>query len=207
MCCVYFNDKSVIFTKAGTADRGENHENGHDCGSAISLDADSAISITKVLQKLENSKLLCVKTADPGAAFSAFASQFIAVDAAGGLVENAAGDILMIYRNGRWDLPKGHMEPGEDPAECAVREVGEETGLEGAVVQELIGTTLHTYKLDGRWAMKKTWWYRMGGGSGELKPQEEEGIVRVEWVPRSKVGEYARGSFASVRDLIAKALK
>jgi ADP-ribose pyrophosphatase YjhB (NUDIX family) len=50
------------------------------------------------------------------------------VMAAGGLVENEHGEILLIYRKKHWDLPKGKLDAGETLEECAVREVEEETG-------------------------------------------------------------------------------
>ena len=60
-----------------------------------------------------------------------FCSKFIMVEASGGLVFNKDGDILMIFRNGKWDLPKGKLEIGESVEECAIREVEEECGIVG----------------------------------------------------------------------------
>jgi hypothetical protein len=51
------------------------------------------------------------------------------IQAGGGLVYNDAGDIMMIFRRGKWDLPKGKLDKGETIDECALREVGEETGI------------------------------------------------------------------------------
>lgn len=52
--------------------------------------------------------------------------------AASGIIRDGAGRVLLIRRgdNGRWAIPGGMMEPGESIAECLVREMREETGLE-----------------------------------------------------------------------------
>ena len=49
--------------------------------------------------------------------------------AGGGLVYNQKGEVLFIFRNGKWDLPKGGIEIGEDIEYTALREVEEETGV------------------------------------------------------------------------------
>ena len=64
---------------------------------------------------------------------------------------NDRGEYLMIHRNGRWDLPKGHVEPGESTAECAVREFAEETGAVGAEVVRFLCRTLHALSLIHIW--------------------------------------------------------
>src|SRR5690606_25043669 len=51
------------------------------------------------------------------------------IHAAGGVVFNSAGDLLMIHRLGRWDLPKGKCEHNESVNESAIREVQEECGI------------------------------------------------------------------------------
>ncbi len=53
------------------------------------------------------------------------------VRAAGGFVSAPDGRMLLILRNGRWDLPKGKVEPGETLLQAALREVQEETGIHG----------------------------------------------------------------------------
>lgn len=51
--------------------------------------------------------------------------------AGGGLVYNKNGEVLFIFRNGKWDLPKGGSDKGEDIEDTAIREVEEETGVKG----------------------------------------------------------------------------
>lgn len=172
------------------------------CDGMVKLAAGETISIAKMLENLENSKSLCVISPEPQHSFELFASQFTLVEAAGGVVVNDRGEILMIYRNNRWDLPKGYVEDGEGFMAAAAREVEEETGLMDVTVGEPIVTTFHFYPLSGSWILKRTWWFSMSGGEGELVPQAEEGITKVEWVPSARILEYASQGFASVREVL-----
>ncbi|HXT19293.1 MAG TPA: NUDIX domain-containing protein, partial [Thermoanaerobaculia bacterium] len=68
---------------------------------------------------------------------------------AGGLVVRGGEVLLIAPRAGRWQLPKGHVEPGEAPTEAAVREVREETGVSARVVDTLPSID-YSYEVDGR---------------------------------------------------------
>ena len=109
------------------------------------------------------------------------------IQAAGGVVKTSDGQVLMIFRNGVWDLPKGKVEFGESVEVAAIREVEEETGLHGVKIERSLGTTVHTYKLDDEPVEKTTWWYLMGLESQtdpyslSLRPQLEEGITDISW--------------------------
>ncbi|MEZ4700589.1 MAG: NUDIX hydrolase [Rhodothermales bacterium] len=106
--------------------------------------------------------------------------------AAGGFVVRPTGgepELIMIYRRGLWDIPKGKMDPGETIAQCAVREVREEVGiLDLEVVQEL-GATYHGYPRSEKYSVKTTYWYQMTTQQETFVPQAEEGIERVAWMP------------------------
>ena len=140
-------------------------------------------------------------------AFEAFAEQMEWVEAAGGVVENEQGEVIMIRRNERWDLPKGHRELGESFAECAAREAEEETGVKVSEVGELLATTLHAYNIYGHWELKHTAWYAMCGNSSELLPQREEGIVQALWVARDEITERIKNSFPTIKEVFAAFLK
>lgn len=68
------------------------------------------------------------------------------VEAAGGIVFNQENKILFIHRLGRWDLPKGKIEPEESLENAALRELEEETGLAELILEEFVNTTFHIYK-------------------------------------------------------------
>ena len=195
---LFFGDKTVIFAdRGGTAGFSDVPER-----EAIDLRPGERIGIAKMLEKLENNKTVAVVSAEPRRAFEDFASEFVRVEAAGGAVRDGKGNLLMIFRNGRWDLPKGHVESGEETGTAALREVAEETGITDVRVTGLIAETLHFYLMYGRWELKRTSWYGMTGSGDALSPQTEEGITRVEWVPPGKVREYAATAFASIRKVL-----
>lgn len=107
---------------------------------------------------------------------------FKRIDAAGGLVFNAEGKVLLIYRLETWDLPKGKIDPGETPPQAAVREVQEETGLQDVVLGEFLTHTWHTYRdHKDRRVLKCTHWYRMHSNDQQLIPQRSENIEQAVW--------------------------
>ena len=125
------------------------------------------------------------------------------IEAAGGLVFNKDGDILMIFRNGKWDLPKGKLEIGESVEECAIREVEEECGIVGLDIIEKLLETYHTYNMDGEEVLKKTYWYKMKTDySAKLIPQLEEGITKVSWIDKDQITEKIRNSYGNISDVL-----
>ena len=135
--------------------------------------------------------------------FEEFKSCFTFVEAGGGVVMNAQGEFLMIYRNGIWDLPKGKLEKGEDFQAGAFREVEEETGLHGLQVVEPLVSTYHTYHLGKKRILKKTKWFEMlyqGGAKPQL--QAREGITDYRWVVPGKTGFIRENSYASILDVL-----
>jgi len=125
------------------------------------------------------------------------------IEAAGGLVSNKNGDILMIFRNGKWDLPKGKLEEEENKKQCAKREVEEECGIVGLDIIEKLIETYHTYNLSGKKILKRTYWYKMKTNfDGELVPQIEEGITKVSWVSKDQISEKLKNSYGNISDVL-----
>lgn len=134
--------------------------------------------------------------------YKSFCSQFKEVNAAGGLVSNRRGDVLLISRNGMWDLPKGHQEEGEDIRTTALREVQEETGVGQLELGELICVTDHCYLRGGTWHLKHTWWYDMlYTDPVDLTPQREEDITKAAWVARSSLSPYLKNTYPSILEV------
>jgi 8-oxo-dGTP pyrophosphatase MutT (NUDIX family) len=121
--------------------------------------------------------------------------------AAGGWVWNEDGELLMILREGVWDLPKGHLDEGESLEECALREVEEETGIEGLKLGKAIGISRHTYEYDGRMLIKESHWYRMTAPKMQhFIPQSNEGIELVQWIPTDEIEKTLEKAWASLRE-------
>ncbi|MDC0204701.1 NUDIX domain-containing protein [Flavobacteriales bacterium] len=132
-----------------------------------------------------------------------FCARYKLIKAAGGVVYNIDNQLLMIFRNGKWDLPKGKLETDEDIKICAIREVEEECGVtELQIIKKLIDT-YHTYELKGKHILKRTFWFKMKTNfNGILKPQTEEEITEVCWVHEEDVAEKLNNSFEIIKQLL-----
>lgn len=129
------------------------------------------------------------------------------VTAAGGMVLNAQDDVLFIFRNGRWDLPKGKIEKKESLEEGAIREVEEETGVKNLIITRFLDKTYHVFQRKGKYKLKVTYWYEMRTDySGELVPEEKEGIMKVKWKNRQKAQKALQKSYANIKLLFPEAL-
>lgn len=127
--------------------------------------------------------------------------QFKIVKAAGGLVLKE-GKILMIYRLGVWDLPKGKLEKKEKVREGALREVEEECNIKVEVVEKL-PKTWHSYAFKGKKILKRTSWYLMECTDDSLmKPQAEEFIEEVRWMTPEEVQEVLPKAYTSIAFII-----
>jgi len=133
----------------------------------------------------------------------AFIKKFTIVKAAGGLVLNEKKEVLMIFRRGKWDLPKGKLDKGETLEKCAIREVKEETGLGSVELVSALIITHHTYHEGTRFILKESHWYIMkANGKQELIPQTEEDIHEIKWVNADELDKYKKDSFPSIRDVL-----
>jgi 8-oxo-dGTP pyrophosphatase MutT (NUDIX family) len=132
-----------------------------------------------------------------------FRIYFSETAAAGGLVRHISGKYLFIEKNNKLDLPKGHIEPGEEPEACAIREVSEECGLTGHSIVKPICPSYHTYTLKGISYLKKTHWFLMHyEGIMKVEPQAKEGITKVEWLLPEEISKIKGSAWLSLMDLI-----
>jgi len=132
-----------------------------------------------------------------------FFKKFVLVQAAGGLVKNENNEILMIFRRGKWDLPKGKLDKGESLEECAVREVEEETGLKKIKLAGPLLITHHTYHEGTKFILKESHWYTMKTKSNQpLIPQAEEDIHDIKWVKNEELKPYLKNTFPSIVDVL-----
>ncbi len=173
---VFFNDKPVLLS--------DDFEELKNLSGYLLVRFDSEEEILPTIDILESTdviKGLVFYHEDMNHIWNSFRSVFKWIEAAGGLVENAAGEQLWIHRNGKWDLPKGKLENGESPADGALREVEEECGVSDLELGAHLVDTYHIYQMDEKWMLKKTHWYTMSSQAESLVAQTEEGITEVAW--------------------------
>lgn len=145
-----------------------------------------------------------------------FFANYQLVDAAGGVVFNAQGQILLIFRKGKWDLPKGKVEKNEHITQAAIREVLEETGLQHVELQaqtpiilpiNQTNVTYHTFPIKSKRILKTTYWYKMFCSSPEhYTPQLEEDITEVRWVNVVEIPFYCQNTYNSIIDVLQTSL-
>jgi hypothetical protein len=140
---------------------------------------------------------------DPSALFKAIKRSCTLIKAAGGLVQNESKDYLFIFRNGKWDLPKGKVEKGEKMKEASVREVEEECGVKVQRNEGKICKTYHVYVMHDKLILKKTNWYGMRvSGVPKLIPQIEEGITKAKWLQSDNIGPVLKNTFPSILQVL-----
>jgi 8-oxo-dGTP pyrophosphatase MutT (NUDIX family) len=153
-------------------------------------------------RKDETIKKLCLN-GNKDKALAMLLSFFRLIHAGGGLVINAKGEYLLIFRNGKWDLPKGKQEKKEGIRTCALREVEEECGIKGVTILSPLPPTFHIYELKGSIVIKKSHWFMMHyKGKETLVPQKEEGIEKAVWVKKLHIEKLKKNMFPSVIDVV-----
>ena len=155
----------------------------------------------------QNSEKVTLTHPNPDHFFQLFRSAFLEVPAAGGVVQSNER-LLFIFRNGKWDLPKGKMDKGETPPEAALREVSEECGISGQRIEKQLPSTFHIYqspysKTKGKWIFKETFWFEMiYKGTDEVVPQLEEGITDVKWFRKNELDEVLANTYENLKQII-----
>lgn len=193
---IYINEKVILLTESEPK-KTRNYKQ---------IDAaafDLKIVYTWVLS--HPSKFFYVLCDDAKAYLKSVAKSVLLIRAAGGLVKNEYDEYLFIYRNNKWDLPKGKIEKQEGTKEAAVREVEEECGIKVSKLEERICKTYHSYIYKGDVVLKKTYWFNMRSkGQNNLKPQKEEGITDVRWFKKGDISPIVENTFPSIMDVLVK---
>ncbi len=140
---------------------------------------------------------------DPAMVLNQLKSNFTCIKAGGGIVYNADGNLLLMKRLGKWDLPKGKIDAGETVEEGAIREVEEECGINELSIINYFKNTYHTYKIQGHRFLKISHWYTMNTTfKGELIPQLEENITEVKWEDPANIDPETLDTYESIRELL-----
>ena len=200
---IYFNDKPVYL--CDEIDNELNEILHHP--DAVFIDEISGAAIKSLLHEIKKEEFHAgvLWHEDLDKLKRAFFKHFELIEAAGGIVQNEKKEILFIYRLDKWDLPKGKVEKGENYEECAIREVEEETGVTGLVLQNKAGETYHTYNAFGKHFLKISHWYYLTCLKNQnLVPQTEEDITAIKWVKKRTVNEPLSNTYPSIKDILDK---
>lgn len=202
--CIYFGNKPLFLTdQIDTSLEPYLH---HD--DSVFMDDLSTPGINSMIHEMRQEKVHAGIYLHPNLEELQHAlwKKFLLVKAAGGLVLNEKEEVLLIFRRGKWDMPKGKLDPGESLDFCALREVEEETGLGNLQLKEHLITTYHTYDESGKHILKESHWYRiLAKGEQVLKPQTEEEITAAKWVPSPELKNYQTETFPSIIQVWQKA--
>ena len=163
------------------------------------------VNVEKVIKDLQKKNLHSIRLIDSNKEqlIKKFLKKLPNVIAGGGKVYNDKDEVLFIYRNDKWDLPKGKAEDKETIAITAIREVEEETGVKDLKITKPLEMTYHIFKRNGKYKIKITYWFEMKTSyDGPLKAQEEEGITKVEWLNKAQIDKAMENSYANIKGLI-----
>jgi 8-oxo-dGTP pyrophosphatase MutT (NUDIX family) len=161
-----------------------------------------SIDIEQIIIKMFNNKIkkCYLYYPDEKVLFKKLTEKIPVQRAGGGLVYNNKGEVLFIFRNGKWDLPKGGKEKGEKMPTTAMREVEEETGVNRLTVTKKLQKTYHVFKRNGRFKLKITHWFEMTSDfDGIPLAQADEGIEKVAWFNPEQIQEALKNSYENIK--------
>ena len=191
---VFYNQKPLFFTTDLT--------NNSDETPLLFIKYASALVIVKALRN-KNTKAVYLYHPKEEKLEKHFLKHFPVIEAAGGLVEHTDGRYLFIYRNDKWDLPKGKIEKNEVIIDAAIREVIEETGVGDLMATKPLNTTYHVFNTKGKFKLKKTYWFLMKSNyDGPLVPQEEENIQAAAWRSKTDFPLLMKNAYENIKILL-----
>ena len=203
---IYFSNKPLFLVNKITKELDEYLH--HD--DTVFIDEFNSHTVKAMIHEMEANQIHAgvFLHEDADAMLKAFKKKLVLVTAAGGFVHTPDDHVLMIFRRGKWDLPKGKLDPGEDLETCAIREVKEETGIHELQSKGSLCTTYHTYHEFGKHILKESHWFLMESpGKDSFMPQLEEDIEKCEWVAIDKLAPYLENTHASVIDVVQAGVK
>lgn len=164
------------------------------------------LELIECFPEMENFDLLYVYHENPKKVFDRLFSSLSVIEAGGGIVRNDKGQILLIKRKNKWDLPKGKAEKGETAEQTAVREVKEECHIDELMIKDFFDISYHLYKIKEKMVLKRTHWYDMlYCGNGNLRPQEEEDITEVRWFDKNVIKQDVfNNTYVLIKELLTR---
>lgn len=199
---IFINDKPLILS--------DNKDEYKEVESSIFLIAETKDELfygIEALQNQEKVESLFAYNQNLQALWELFQYNYTSIECAGGIIKNQVEDTLFIFRNEKWDLPKGKIEANESAEAAAVREVKEECGLNDLIIKGSAGETYHTYSEGEISYLKRTLWFNMEyTGKEEPTPQGSEGISKVQWFSDDALNAPFESIYNSLKDLLSTPL-
>lgn len=192
MYTIFKNDTSIILTDDRIITGKQN--------CYLWIDFNRKEALDKLIS--EGQSKLCFYDADLTGMWDSFKGLYKVIEASGGIVRNEEDEILFIFRNDKWDLPKGKIELNETREVAGIREVKEECGFKEIKILDFIGTTYHIYTEREEEVLKISYWYKMYSNDKALIPQMEEGITELSWVPRAGVPRLLQNTYLNIALLV-----
>jgi NUDIX domain-containing protein len=193
MYVIFYNNKPIFLTK-----------NRADYTADVTYDIDKKL-VLEILKELDTEAInsVCIVHSDHHYLFEKFVANFKVIKAAGGLVYNEKKELLFIFRNDLWDLPKGKVEKGESVEKAALREVEEECGITDLQLGNFIDKTYHIYQYKNQSVFKITHWYKMTSRQkSKLVPQLEEGITKAVFLDKTGQEKALQNTYPNIKMLI-----
>lgn len=187
---VFINNSPLVFTENNVDD------------NSFNINYSDTTNWIELIDLLDNGKhkKISVVCDSIKVAWQSFNHSFQKIIAAGGLVRNLNNEFLFIFRNQKWDLPKGKLEENESIEACSIREVEEECGVYGLKISFPLNTSYHMYIMNDCWILKETHWFVMDTDFvGDLVAQQEEGIQLVRWKSELEIEECLINTYSNIR--------
>lgn len=195
---IYINQNVLVISQLDNFSQEVLHNTTNNSESAA-----LTISKNEIINIIGQKNIIC---ANPISVFNQIKEQFLLINAAGGLVKNSQSEYLFIFRRGKWDLPKGKLDEGEDFETAAIREVQEECGITQIELGDLYHISYHIYEENSDWILKQTNWYLMKSDDKNLIPQLAEGITQTAWLAANQFEKVRENTYASIDEIISKLL-
>lgn len=201
---IYINESPLIFTQ--TADLDDETAFERSLIHAVYRGKPKMLlNYIELLEKNKHHEGIIIQTDNLPQLWRDFKSFYHYIKAGGGLVINQFGKVLLIFRRGVWDLPKGKQDPGETLAQTALREVREETGLTDLKLVEKLNNGYHCYLMSKQRTLKRTRWYLMQTQTPtQLILQKEEGIQDAAWFDPRELPRLNMPMYNNIRDVLMR---
>lgn len=197
MIQLFYNDSKIILSESATVQSGNNI-------SFADLRKKGTDNLLRSIEDTSKGGEIIIQGKSEEKMLGYFKKSLIEITAGGGLVQNTGEDILFIFRNGKWDLPKGKPEGHESIEETALREVEEECGISELEIMGNLPATYHIYPLATKgYVLKKSVWFHMRYyGNQPLIAQTDEGITEARWVKTPVPEDLLQNAFPSIKSLM-----